>query len=40
MSDFSLSNLQGEALWAAIIVTLAVGALVGLSFGFQGHVQF
>lgn len=40
MGDFSLSNVQGEALWAAIIVAAAVAALVGLSIGFQGHVQF
>lgn len=40
MGDFSLSNLQGEPLMCAVIVALAVAVLVGLSFGFQGHVQF
>lgn len=40
MDGFSLSNLQGEALWAAIIVAAAVAALIGLSFSFSGHVQF
>lgn len=40
MEDFKLGNLQGEPLAAALIVLVAVVVLVGLNFGFEGHVQF
>lgn len=40
MGDFNVANIEGEALWAAVIVLLAVAALVGVNFGFSGHVQF
>lgn len=36
--DFS--NLSGAPLFAAIIVLIAVLAVVGVSIGFNGSVQF